>query len=36
MLPAKMKATYDIVTSAFELDAGKDDYRNLFSNEFLR
>jgi NitT/TauT family transport system substrate-binding protein len=36
MLPAKMKATYDVVTSAFGLDAGKDDYRNLFSNEFLR
>jgi NitT/TauT family transport system substrate-binding protein len=36
MLPAKMKTTYDVVTSAFELDAGKDDYRNLFTNEFLR
>jgi NitT/TauT family transport system substrate-binding protein len=36
MLPAKMKITYDVVTSAFELDASKDDYRNLFTNEFLR
>ena len=36
MLPAKMKATYDVVTSAFELDASKDDHRNLFTNEFLR
>lgn len=36
MLPAKMKATYDVVTSAFELDPTKDDFRNLFTNEFLR
>jgi NitT/TauT family transport system substrate-binding protein len=36
MLPAKMKATYDVVTAAFELDASKDDYRHLFTNEFLR
>jgi NitT/TauT family transport system substrate-binding protein len=36
MLPEKMKATYDVVTSAFQLDAAKDDYRNLFTNEFLR
>ena len=36
MLPAKMKSTYEVVTSAFELDASKDDHRNLFTNEFLR
>jgi NitT/TauT family transport system substrate-binding protein len=36
MAPAKMASTYEVVTSAFNLDKGKDRAENLYTNEFLK
>jgi NitT/TauT family transport system substrate-binding protein len=36
MDPSKMTATYDIVTSAFNLDKAKDSAANIFSNDYLK
>ena len=36
MDPSKMTATYDIVTSAFNLDKSKDSAANIFSNDYLK
>jgi hypothetical protein len=36
MAPQKMGSTYDVVTSAFNLDKAKDRLENLYTNDFLK